>query len=45
MSRLMRVMYDFRAEEEGELSVRAGQIVMEKGEDTEGSDHETRMPG
>jgi len=31
MSKILRVLYDFHAEEEGELSVRSGQLVMLKG--------------
>lgn len=31
MAKLMRVLYDFKAEEEGELSVKAGQLVQPKG--------------
>lgn len=30
--KLFRVLYDFKAEEEGELSVKAGQLVQLKGE-------------
>jgi hypothetical protein len=31
MARVLRVMYDFKAEDEGELSVSAGQMVLLSG--------------